>query len=268
MTARAPERHTVKPKSANTKQTQSKSGKKYRPTDGELLDPDSVHFSIEWSHILSDFDWSQGSITLAEKFVTEYQDADIGHFPESNSPKVRIDFALNTIYKVFNRVDEKIDARCVDLEFVWIWGEYQKAVAVLQETLHEFDRYLNVKRSSQDKSAAKDKARQWYMLWYDWYKQQPATKRITRAVFNVYFEELLQELRSRQRSMPKSIDVSEFLAFIENFVSDPEDKKSVQLTAFFTTKFFGNEVKKALSVAKQNEHLLPPFGENNYLLIK
>lgn len=267
MPTRDSKRRPVKRVPANAKQTRNKSVRKFRPTDEELLDPDNIHFSQEWAHILSDFDWSKGSIALAEKFVTDSRDAEIGHFPESNSPKERIDFALNTIRKLFKRVDKKIDARCIDLDFVWIWGEYQKAVAILQEALPELDRYLNVKRSSQNKSAAKSRARQWYMLWLEWYKQQPSSKRITRDVFNDYFQKLLHELRSGQRDIPRSIATSEFLALIDNFVTDPGDKESVQLSKGFTTKLSGAPANKALEDAKKNNGL-PPVGIDYYPLKK
>lgn len=245
-------------------------------SDEDLMNPDSEHFIPDWwlrcqiledpwASIVSDFQWSDMIISDAEDRLSEYADRPVGHFPDSDSPRERMEFALNAIYKTAHDIEDKISYKTVDAEFVWKWGEYQKAVAMLMGALPEYDRHQSINGASRERSNSKSLARQWYVLWYEWYKKDRAPKRVSRTLFNEYFSKFLNQLRSEKREILGN--KNQVLELVESFASNPEDREHLELTAFFTVKFFGKSVARSLEEANKNKHL-PPVGEENYPLLK
>ena len=222
----------------------------------EILPPDP------WAYIVSDFQWSIGVLSKIE--AKEYiKGKEIGHFPEEDSKyEEKLDFAFNTIKESQQLVREKISHRTIDLEFIWIWGEYQKAFAIIEMIFPEYQRTRSLITHSKENN--KDDAKQWYVLWYQWHKKSTGKK--DRKSFDIYFEKLLLSIRKGERSIPDSRQ-SDVIKLINKYPKDPEDLEWIELTNSFRQKDFNGDLFKTYTyMAEDNKKLLPPVGEEHYPL--
>jgi len=227
----------------------------------EILPPDP------WAYIVSDFQWSWDILDAVKDFPLDDKHRDIGHFPttrDSNSEKVR--FAVNTVNSLYDKVREKISYKVIDLEFVWHWGEYQKAISILHNAFPQIKGkggMIEAARLRNDKSDAK----MWYALWYEWYKYELQPVKKSRDSFDKYFEDFLTEITHGKRHFPTASVKQQLLKLIEKYKSDNEDLTVVQLTGGFRLNDFNGKVfKKISALAKEKRDELPPVGIGKYPL--
>lgn len=258
---------------------------KQSPTNEDLMNPESPHFSQDWwklclldhskpwAYIVSDYQWSWGVLSEALRRVPEFNVVEIGHYPETNSPKEHIIKALSTAYRLQADLESMISVQCVDINFAWTWGEYQKAIALLVGALPDLDKTKSIRFHAKQISEDKAEAREWYALWFEWYKKDRAPRRVYRSTFDKFFVKFLKSLQNDKRTLPPSLSVEEIQNLVSQFKGEPEDnepeedKENFFLAHFFTTKKFGGEeFKRTLLSARKNAAKLPPVGESFYPL--
>ena len=116
---------------------------KKHPTNSELMDPNSPYFKQDWwkiceilppdpwAYIISDYRWGLDFLIYAQARVQDLDPVDVGHFPESTSPSIRLKEALSVALQLQEDVEGMISVKVANLEFSWKWGEYQKALAII-----------------------------------------------------------------------------------------------------------------------------------------
>jgi hypothetical protein len=245
------------------------------------MDPDSPHFRQDWwqiceilppdpwAYIVSDFYRSDEFFSAAYYRGIKAKKVKIGRWPEKTSPKARIEYAYSVMLLLKDEIKEKISRQKIDLDFVWKWGEYQKAMAILHGALPGFNQRRGIKKTDSDLSMNKALAREWYTLWYEWYKESRAPKKVSRSIFDKYFEKILLEIRQGKRQLPLFPSQKEMNRIINFYAVAPKDKEDLKLTLFFREhKFTGSKYKAVYKKALENRLILPLVGEENYPLKK
>ena len=220
------------------------------------VDPDGF-----WNEIEKEFEdgFSTLEVFLERKF--EYDSVSIGGRIEIKQPEEKIDYAFSAGMSLLSIVQQKIIPRTIDTEFVWSWGEFQKAIAVLNETYPAFK--TNEMLREEAKARRKDRARQWYALWYELYlnsKYEPKS----RVAFNQFLENFLTELKFSKRVPKRGSNLRDLIILI-NQLSSPEVKDCVRLPKSFSTDGMSNaKVLQFLQDARSGGHPFPPVGEEFY----
>ncbi len=224
-----------------------------------------------WAYIVSDFQWSIGVLAKIET-KDRIKSIEIGHFPEKDSKyEEKLDFAFNTIKEFQGLVIEKISHRTIDLEFLWIWGEYQKAFTIIEIIFPEYKRTRSMVRHSIENR--KDDAKQWYVLWFEWYKT--SKKKKGRKSFDDFFGKFLLSIKRNERLVPEHFQ-NHIMQLIDKYVENPkdlknledlEDLKYLEFTKSFKQKDFNGDLLKTYTyMAEDNKDSLPPVGEEYYPL--
>lgn len=213
-----------------------------------------------WAYIISDFQWSDVFFAEMQNRGIKPREAKIGHWPEETSPKYRLEYAYGIMLNLRGDIKKKVSTKTIDLEFLWKWGEYQKAMAIIHGSLPGLMQRSPEK--STKKSNLKFAARAWYTLWYDHYQKLKDPKIISREVFNKYFERILREMISNKRDTPLFL-----IELINAYASDPYDSYFT-MSEYFRGKFTGKEYKSIFEYALRTKDELPPVGEEHYPLIK
>ena len=194
----------------------------------------------------------------------EYKLVKIGHYPESTSPKTRIQEALGIVSQLKNDIEDMISVKCICLEFAWKWGEYQKAVAILHGALPATNQRAGLKKSNQHFQRIRAEAREWYMLWFEEYKVERPNKRNSREDFHSWFIPILEQINSGERHIPDKWK-AKVIKFLEVMMSYADGQSG--LTGHFTNKrFHGVRLLNALDAGKANIKKRPPHREKDYPL--
>jgi len=253
---------------------------KYTPTNSELMTPESPHFNQDWwkvceitppdpwAYIVSDFQWSIEFLVYAQTRIAESETVKIGHYPESRKPSDRLKNALNTALQLQEDIEGMISVKCADLEFSWKWGEHQKYMAIIYATIPRLDNQKQMTRSSKKNAGTKFKARQWYALWLEDYKEKRKGMKVSREMFNPVFAKILSEIRDGQRHIAPEYqdDVIDLVKALLSKENDEQDRP--RLTRHFTEIFWADKYDLALNEANKNKLSMPPYGTEDYEPIK
>ena len=219
----------------------------------EILPPDP------WAYIVSDFQWGWEILDKIEGFSYKHQEKPIGHYPDKGSRK-SIEFALNTIIQLQSKIKNKISQKTTDTEFLWLWGEYQKALAILEIAFPEYQR--TDKAREEGKKRSKEDARKWYALWYDWYKNKNGKGR---DKFDNYFEKLISDIRTGEREIANRDQIDDVLDLAEKYVDNPQNPDDHVLTSSFRLRKFNSaDFNSTLESAKKEKDNFPAVGDENY----
>lgn len=219
-----------------------------------------------WTYIVADFHHGQNIVRKLSKEGFERGHVVIGGMPESRSKKESIEFAFSLAANILEDLIEKISRKNTDLEFVWLWGEFQKAIVFLEAARPEFKRMRGLKAHTL--RSKKDDARQWFALWFDWFKNRSIKERKSRKAFESLFINWMQEIRVGKRKMPQSTNQQSVLDLINKIAANPFDKDAFRTAESFSyRKLYGGDLQRLSSEAKRN-NALPPVGEENYPLIR
>lgn len=248
----------------------------YAPTNAELMDPESQHFTPDWwqtceilppdpwAYIVSDFQWSLDFLVYAEARVKKIVSIPVGHYPETNSPTKRMEEAYSLAISLRKEIENMISSKQTSLEFAWKWGEYQKEIVILYGVLPKLESQKGIEQSRVQKADIKFLARQWYSLWYEDYKKTKQRK-ISREYFNPIYAKILTEIKRGKRISPAEYtdQVNQLIkATLSNKLT--EDRKP-KLTRNILVDFWKEKYQTALSNAIKNKDL-PPFGIESYPL--
>ena len=231
----------------------------------EILPPDP------WAYIVSDFRWADeiiGYMSL-KSGVEVSEDKPLGHFPKySEGTHERIKFAYNIILKIEPIIREYISKKEVSVDFIWKWGEYQKAVSILQTLVPEIKKQRGIK----NKDTSKEYARGWYALWHENFIKETGKK--TRKEFENFFEPFLLELLLGKRSIPTTENSGAVLGLVKEYAApikkgEKYTDKNFKISEGFQQKnFSGRQYRASLELALLNKANLPPVAERLYPLKK
>ena len=228
----------------------------------EILPPDP------WAYIIADFQWADEVIGKIKNHPFLQSNASIQHFPDFDSThSEKIGFAFNIIEQTTDIVRDKINKKKIDIEFVRYWGEFQKALGILDTLSKEIERSEKIRLGARTKS--KEHAKGWYALWYDHYRKTTGTK--SRKEFDKYFEKILLEIKNSNRNVPSSVN-EEALDNLINAFSPSQNgfnSENPQISdSCRQKKFNGKSLEKSLVNAQRQAEILPPIGEKHYPLVK
>lgn len=217
-----------------------------------------------WQHIVSDVKWATGCIHQINELDVNFDGVELQYWPFENASNLeKLFYAYFTISETQGFVEEKINSKVIDLEFLLLWGEFQKAMAVIENVAPEFIRTKPARKHSRD--ADKEYAQAWYTLWYEAYLKEGNKK--SRKLFDKYFEDLMQEIRTGKRDIHESVNEGGLLTLINEYTKEPEDLAFFQLTNKFRAhKFYGSEFDRVHRTAIKNRGNLPVVGEKYYPL--
>ncbi len=218
-----------------------------------------------WDNIYNDY-------VESEKILDKILETriDTGHvvidgLTELPSPKERIEYAFSLAMSLRPELEQCFIDSEIDVYFLWIWGEYQSAISTLTAAYPEFQKHQPITLASVERGKIKKRARQWYALWYEWYKEQDRFKSKTRKAFDRYFEKILIDLKLNKRQAPQK-HRSQIKKLISAFTEEGDTSEDVILTGYFTTdKFSNSELNKLVSIFNDGRADLPPVGEEHYL---
>ncbi len=267
----------------------------YEPTYEELSDPNNFFYNPDWWQICENFpeDDYWGKIATALCIATggisgwrrhaerkpprlRGRKKRIGEecVPDGEYPNHDLEYKIRTLGAIdlaernLDRVIQMVSRKHFSSEAVFAWGEFQKAMALLDE--------LGILRSASRRSVNNSKrrnisdAKQWYCLWLEWHRKNktpPSCKLERLKHFRNYFEGLLQEIRTGKRAIKRNHHTA-VLDLIKQLTGYSEDQEEVRLTtAFLSTNFGKTARKKSLEDGKKNKEL-PPVGEEFYPIKK
>ena len=187
----------------------------------------------------------------------------LGGTPKFKNPKDNMSYAMSIAINLLEEVEANVSNKRVDLESMWIWGEFQKSISILHSTLPQLKADKGRRKSNESKD--KELQRRWYSLWYDYFNLEVQQKGKKRKDFESYFEKILHEIHVGKRQLVNTMHFDNLISFIEKMTDTPDNKDSFILSANFRDKhFYRKKIDAALRLAYERYELIPPVGEDNY----
>lgn len=222
-----------------------------------------------WEHMALDYRHALKVLKdISNKDIFPCSGVVIGGIPSMPNPKERMDYAYNVALNLMEEIEQHLLHKTITVDFLWSWGEFQKAIATLNATLPELLIDRGLRKHNQNQS--KENQRQWYARWYEYYLSLENEPNKNRKKFETYFEKILNEIRSGKRfvDLENKQYIIDFIMRYYDYEEDIQDNEELSLTENFRSrKFLPKEIDKAFKDSFLNP-FLPPVGEEEYPLEK
>ena len=228
--------------------------------DGTVLNE-----SDPWSMVAHDFEYAKNLLNELHKLEKfNIGGVVIGGWPEMANPKEKMEYAYNLVLNLMGEMEEAISRKQTNVDFLWLWGEFQKGVAILQYSIP--DLLVDRGRREYNEQNSKDDQRQWYARWYDYYMSLDIEEKKNRVKFEKYLEEIINEIVSGDRYLDEDFK-NEFLIFAKGYSAEENEFEQfgkIYLSEGFRSKKFGPKAIEDALVASYKNPWLFEIGEEFY----
>lgn len=188
---------------------------------------------------------------------------------EEKEPKRTIIHNANVIHNLLPEIIESVSARETSQAFLHKWGEFQKAVGIVEATLPFYEEKIPLEKAAYERE--KKDARSWFSLWFVDYENAAIAsgRKMSKNKINEELEKIFRDIWDNRRIVPPEwkAEVCRLLGDLHG-KADEIDKEVFQLSTAFMNKFRSSEIMACFKTAVLERDKYPPTNSNKYEPIK